>query len=140
MARTFLMVKPRAVAEGLVGQIVAAIERGGFRIVGVVSRRLTTSEAERFYGVHRGKPFYERLVAFVTSGPTLGIMLEAPEAVSALRAAVGATDPAEAAPGTIRALYGKNITENAVHASDSPENVAFESAFFFDDCPRALVE
>jgi nucleoside-diphosphate kinase len=138
MARTFLMVKPRAVAEGLTGEIVAAIEREGFTIVGIVSRRLTADEAGRFYGVHKGRPFYERLVAFVTSGLTVGLMLEAPDAVQALRRVVGATDPAEAAPGTIRAAYGKSITENAVHASDSPENVAFESAFFFDNCPRAL--
>jgi nucleoside-diphosphate kinase len=132
------MIKPSAVAEGLTGEIVAAIERHGFVIVGIASRRLTTDEAERFYGVHRGKPFFERLVEFVTSGPTVGIMLEAEGAVQALREAVGATDPAEAAPGTIRAAYGKSITENAVHASDSAENVRFESAFFFDDCPRAL--
>lgn len=133
------MIKPRAVAEGLTGEIVTAIERGGFEIVGIASRRLTADEAERFYGVHRGKPFFERLVAFVTSGPTVGLMLEAPNAVPALRSAVGATDPGEAAPGTIRAAYGKSITENAVHASDSPESVLLESAIFFDDCPRALV-
>jgi len=139
MDRTFLMIKPRAVAEGLTGEIVAAIERAGFVIVGVASRRLNADEAERFYDVHREKPFYERLVAFVSSGPTVGIMLEAADAVPALRKVVGATDPAEAAPGTIRAAYGKSITENAVHASDSPENVVFESAFFFDDCPRAVV-
>jgi nucleoside-diphosphate kinase len=139
MARTFLMIKPRAVSEGLTGEIVAAIEREGFAIVGVASRRLTRAEAERLYGVHRGKPFFERLVALASSGPTVGLMLEAQDAVAALRAAVGATDPAEAAPGTIRALFGKNITENAVHASDSPESVRLESGIFFDDCPRALV-
>ena len=133
------MVKPRAVSERLTGEILAAIERAGFVIVGIVSRRLTVEEAERFYGVHRGKPFFERLVEFVTSGPTVGIMLEAEDAVAALRRTVGATDPAKAEAGTIRAEYGKSITENAVHASDSPENVAFESAFFFDDCSRALV-
>ena len=122
------MIKPRAVAEGLVGEI-----------VGVASRRLTVSEAERFYDVHRGKPFFERLVAFVTSGPAVGLMLEAPDAVAALRRAVGATDPREAEPGTIRAAYGRSVTENAVHASDSPASVLLESAIFFDDCPRALV-
>jgi nucleoside-diphosphate kinase len=138
MDRTFLMVKPRAVAEGLTGEIIAAIEREGFKIVGIASRRLTVDEAERLYGVHRGKPFYEPLIEFMTSGPTVGIMLEAADAVSALRRAVGETDPAEAAPGTIRAVYGKTIRENAVHASDSSENVILESAFFFGDCPRAL--
>jgi nucleoside-diphosphate kinase len=133
------MIKPRAVAEGLTGRIVSAVEGGGFTIVGIASRKLTRDEAERFYGVHRGKPFFDRLVAFVTSGLTVGLALEAPDAVPALRKLVGATDPGEAEPGTIRAAYGKTITENAVHASDSPENVVFESAFFFDDCPRALV-
>jgi nucleoside-diphosphate kinase len=139
MARTFLMVKPRAVADGLTGEIVATIERHGFTVVGIASRRLTADEARRFYGVHEGKPFYERLVASVTSGMSVGLLLEAPDAVQALRKVVGSTDPTAAAPGTIRSEYGKNVTENAVHASDSPENVAFESAFFFDDCSRALV-
>lgn len=138
MDRTFLMVKPGAVAEGLTGEIIAAVEREGFTIAGVASRRLTKGEAERFYGVHRGKPFFDRLVESVTSGPTVGIMLEAPDAVARLRKAVGVTDPAEAELGTIRAAYGRSITENAVHASDSAENVRFESAFFFEDCPRAL--
>ena len=138
MARTFLMVKPRAVAEGLVGEIVTVIERAGFEIVGVASRRLTRAEAARFYGVHQGKPFFEGLVAHVTSGLTVGLMLEAPDAVAALRRIVGATDPAEALPGTIRALFGRSVRENAVHASDSPESVAVESELFFGDCPRTL--
>jgi nucleoside-diphosphate kinase len=139
MARTFLMIKPRAVSEGHAGEIIAAVERLGFEIAGIASRRLTVSEAERFYDAHRGKPFFESLVAFVTSGPTVGLMLEAPDAVPTLRRAVGATDPREAEPGTIRAAYGKSVTENAVHASDSPASVLLESAIFFDDCPRALV-
>lgn len=138
MARTFLMVKPRAVADGLVGEIVALIERAGFEIVGVASRRLTRDEAVRFYSMHDGRPFFDGLVAFVTSGLTVGLMLEAPDAVAALRRIVGATDPAEALPGTVRALYGKSVRENAVHASDSPESVALESNLFFGDCPRTL--
>ena len=139
MARTFLMIKPRAVADGLTGEIVAAVERAGFEIVGVASRTLAVDEAERFYGVHRGKPFFEGLVEFVSSGLTVGLMLEAPDAVQALRRLVGATDPTESAPGTIRARYGKGVRENAVHASDSPASVQLESAIFFSDCPRALV-
>lgn len=140
MQRTFLMVKPRAVREAKTGQILAAIEEAGFRIVGLASRRMSATEANRFYDVHIGKPFFDPLVAFITSGMTVGVLLETEgDAVKRLREVVGATDPAKAAPGTIRARFGSSLTENAVHASDSPERVAHESAVFFDDCGRAVV-
>ncbi|MCK4513555.1 nucleoside-diphosphate kinase [bacterium] len=138
MDRTFLMVKPRAVRDGLTGDILAELERGGFRIVGIASRKLTVEEAHVFYDVHVGKPFFETLVEFITSGMTVGVMLESPDAVTALRAFIGATDPAKATPDSIRGKYGKSMTENAVHASDAPLRVEHESAFHFGDCPRTL--
>ncbi len=138
MDRTFLMVKPRAVSEGLTGPILAELEKGGFRIVGLASRRLTSDEAHIFYDVHVGKPFFDTLIEFITSGMTVGVLLEAPDAVPALRAFIGATDPEKAEQGTIRATYGRSLTQNAVHASDSPERVTHESAIHFGDCPRTI--
>ena len=139
METTFLMVKPRAVADGLVGEIIAALEDGGFAIAGVVSRRLTVEEASGLYEAHVGKPFFEALVEFMTSGVSIGILLNAPDALAALRRLVGATKPSEAEPGTIRARFGKDLQQNAVHACDSPERVERESGFYFGDCPRAVV-
>jgi nucleoside-diphosphate kinase len=139
MAETFLMIKPSAVAAGHVGGIIDAVERAGFKMRGAASRRLTRAEAEVFYDVHEGKEFFESLVAYVTSGLTLGLVLEAPDAVTLLRRTVGATDPADAAPGTVRALFGDTLQRNAVHASDSPERVQHELAVYFGDCPRALI-
>ncbi len=139
MERTFLMVKPRAVREAKTGLILAAVEEAGFRIVGLASRRMNESEAGRFYDVHAGKPFFDALIEFVTSGMTVGVMLERDDAVTKLREVVGATDPANAAPGTIRARFGSSLTQNAVHASDSPERVEAESSVFFSDCERLIV-
>ncbi|MBD3368372.1 MAG: nucleoside-diphosphate kinase [Candidatus Eisenbacteria bacterium] len=139
MERTFLMVKPRAVGEAKTGLILAAVEEAGFRIVGLASRKMNAAEAERFYDVHVGKPFFEDLVRFITSDMTVGVMLERDDAVRKLREVVGATDPAKAAPGTIRARFGSSLTQNAVHASDSPERVEYESSVFFGDCERAIV-
>ncbi len=138
MDRTFLLIKPRAVGERLVGGIVTAIEEAGFEIVALASRRLTRDEAAILYEAHVGKPFYEPLVDYMTAGPVIGLMLEAPDAISAARALVGATDPEKAEPGTIRALYGESVQKNAVHACDSPERFERESGIFFDDCPRAV--
>ena len=138
MARTFLMVKPSAVGAGHVGGILSVVEKAGFKILGVASRRLTVAEAEVFYDVHRGKEFFEPLVEYMTSGPTVGLMLEADDAVALLRRTVGATDPKDAAPGTVRALFGETLRRNAVHASDSAERVEHEAAVYFADCPRAL--
>lgn len=138
MDRTFLMIKPSAVEAGQVGGIIDAVERAGFGILGIASRRLTRAEAEVFYDVHAGKDFFEPLVSYVTSGMTVGLMLEATDAVAQLRKTVGATDPAAAAPGTIRAAFGESLQRNAVHASDSPERVEYESAVYFGDCRRTI--
>jgi nucleoside-diphosphate kinase len=138
MDRTFLMIKPRAVAEHLVGGIVTAIEEAGFEIIGLVSRRLRRDEAAILYEAHVGKPFYEPLVAYMTEGPVIGLVLAAPDAIAAARKLVGATDPEKAEPGTIRALYGKTVQMNAVHACDSSERFERESGIFFGDCPRAV--
>ena len=133
----FLMIKPCAVSDGHIGDIVAAVERAGFSIVGIASRRLTSGEARLLYDVHEGKPFFGPLVDFITSGMTVGLLLDGP-GISALRELIGATDPAEAAPGTIRALYGRSLRENAVHASDSSARIEHEARFYFEDCPRTL--
>ena len=138
MDRTFLVIKPHAVREGASGEVLAMIERAGFSVVGIASRLLTREEAARLYDVHAGQYFFERLVGVLTSGPSIGVLLEAPDAVSSLRKLVGATDPADAAPGTIRARFGRDKNTNVVHASDSPERVASESAVYFGDCPRAI--
>jgi len=134
-----MVVKPHAVRDGATGEVLAMVERAGFRIVGLAMRRLTRDEAGVMYDVHAGKHFFDGLVDLVCSGPAVAVMLEAPDAVASLRRLVGATDPAEAAPGTIRAKHGKNKSENAVHASDSPERVAHESAVYFGDCPRTVM-
>jgi nucleoside-diphosphate kinase len=133
----FLMIKPCAVADGHVGDIVAALERAGFSIAGIASRRLTAAEASGLYDVHEGKPFFGPLVDFMTSGMTVGLLLRGP-GIPALRKLIGATNPAEAAPGTIRALYGRSLSKNAVHASDSTERIDHEARFYFEDCPRTL--
>ena len=133
----FLMIKPCAVEDGHIGEIIAALERSDFTIVGVASRRLTTDEAKGLYDVHEGKPFFESLIEFITSGMTIGLLLTG-AGIPALRKLIGATDPAEAEPGTIRALYGRSLRENSVHASDSPDRITHETRFYFDDCPRTL--
>ena len=133
----FLMIKPCAVSDGHIGDIVASLERADFSIVGIASRRLTPDEASRLYDVHQGKPFFHPLIDFITSGMTVGLLLSGP-GIPALRALIGATDPALAEPGTVRALYGRNLRENAVHASDSAERIKHEARFYFEDCPRTL--
>jgi len=133
----FLMVKPCAVSDGHVGDIVAALEDAGFSILGIASRRLTRDEASELYDVHDGKPFFGPLVDFITSGMTVGLLLSGP-GIPALRKLIGATNPAEAESGTIRALYGRSLRENAVHASDSTDRIEHEARFYFEDCPRTL--
>ena len=133
----FLMIKPCAVSDGHIGDIVAAVERAGFSIEGIASRRLTTDEAGRLYDVHRDKHFFGPLIDFITSGMTIGLLLSGP-GIPALRELIGATDPADAEPGTVRALYGRSLRENAVHASDSTERIEHEACFYFEDCPRTL--
>ncbi|MEW5878045.1 MAG: nucleoside-diphosphate kinase [Acidobacteriota bacterium] len=129
--RTLTIIKPDAVAAGHVGAIIDRLEREGFAILGVKRLRLTEAQAKKFYEVHRERPFYSSLVAFMTSGPVWVMALERDNAVAYLREVMGATDPAKAAPGTIRALYGSSIERNAIHGSDSPENAKIEVGFFF---------
>lgn len=129
--RTFTMIKPDAVAAGHIGAILAKINEGGFRIVAMKLTKLSKEKAGAFYAVHKERPFYEELVNFMSSGPIVAAILEKDDAVADFRTLIGATDPAKAAPGTIRALYAKNVGENAVHGSDSDENAAIESAFHF---------
>jgi len=125
------MIKPDAVASGHIGAILNHINQAGFRIVAMKLTRLSQETAGRFYEVHKARPFYGELVDFMSSGPIVAAILEKENAVDDFRSLIGATDPAKAAPGTIRALYAKNVGENAVHGSDSDENAAIESAFHF---------
>lgn len=136
---TFAMVKPDAVATGKVGAILAHIERSGFGIRAMRMLRLTRVEAEAFYAVHQGRPFYGELVEFMSSGLVVALALEATDAVAAWRTTIGATDPAEAAEGTIRKLFAESKGRNAVHGSDSDENAAREIAFFFPERELALL-
>jgi nucleoside-diphosphate kinase len=129
--QTLAIIKPDAVAAAKTGAIVAHLEKAGFRIRAARMVLLTRPQAEAFYEVHRQRPFYQPLVAFMTSGPCLAMVLEHADAVAYLRTVIGATDPAEAAPGTVRKLYAESKERNAIHASDSPENAQREVGFFF---------
>jgi nucleoside-diphosphate kinase len=133
MNRTLAIIKPDAVGSGKAGKILAHLEEAGFTIKAGKMTRLTDGQAGRFYEVHRERPFYQSLVSFMTSGPCIPLVLEAEDAVIRLRDTIGATDPAEAAPGTVRALFAENKERNAIHASDSNENAAREISFFFSD-------
>ena len=128
---TLAIIKPDAVAARAAGKILAHLEAQGFRVRAARMLRLGTAQAEAFYAVHRERPFFRPLVAFMTSGPCIPLALEKDDAVAALREAIGATDPAEAKPGTIRKLYAQSKERNAIHASDSAQNAAREVAFFF---------
>ncbi|HET6577340.1 MAG TPA: nucleoside-diphosphate kinase [Gemmatimonadales bacterium] len=130
---TLGIVKPDAIATGKTGKIVAHLEGAGFTLRATRLVRLTAEQAGAFYAVHRGRPFYPELVAFMTSGPCLPMALEREDAVATLRTIIGATDPAEAAPGTVRKLYAESKGRNAIHASDSDENAAREVGFFFSE-------
>jgi nucleoside-diphosphate kinase len=130
--RTLSIVKPSAVAANHIGAILAKLEHAGLKIVAAKMVQLSRQEAEAFYGVHRERPFFGELVDFMISGPIMVQVLEGEDAIKVNRDVMGATNPAEAAPGTIRAEYGKDISENAVHGSDAPATAATEIAFFFD--------
>jgi nucleoside-diphosphate kinase len=130
---TLAIIKPDALAAGKTGRILSHLEDAGFRIRAARMVKLPTSAAEAFYEVHRERPFFRPLVAFMTSGPCIPVVLEHEDAVAHLRKVIGATDPAEAAPGTIRKLYAESKERNAIHASDSPENARREVAFFFTE-------
>ncbi len=131
MRHTLAIIKPDAVASGKAGKILAHLEEKGFRIRAMTMTRMDRPQAEAFYAVHAERPFFDSLVEFMTSGPVIAMVLEAEEAVPALREAIGATDPAEAEEGTVRALYAESKERNAIHASDSPENAREEIGFFF---------
>jgi nucleoside-diphosphate kinase len=131
MTRTLAIVKPDAVAAGKAGRILAHLEESGFSVRAARMTRLNRAQAEAFYSVHRERPFFASLVSFMTSGPVIPMVLEREDAVSALRETIGATDPAEAAEGTIRKRFAESKERNAIHASDSDANAAQEIAFFF---------
>lgn len=131
--RTLLMIKPDAVERNLIGRIIDRLETSGFRIVQLKMLHLTAQRARQFYQVHAGKPFLDELVRYMSSGPIVAMALERENAVAALRELIGATDPAQAACGTIRQNYALDIGKNSVHASDSPENAAVEIAFHFGE-------
>ena len=129
--RTLTIVKPDAFGAGKAGKILDHLEESGFRLIAARVMRLSTAQAEEFYAVHRERPFYRSLVTFMTSGKCMPIVLERGNAVAELRRVIGATDPAEAADGTVRKLYAESKERNAIHASDSDENAERESRFFF---------
>ena len=131
MSRTLAIIKPDAVASGYAGKIIAHLQDKGFKPLALRMTRLTREQAGAFYAVHKERPFYGELVEFMTSGAVIPIALERENAVAALREVIGATDPHEAAEGTIRKLYAESKGRNAIHASDSDENAANEVAFFF---------
>ena len=133
LERTFSIVKPDATARNLTGAINAAIEAAGLRIVAQRRIRMTEDQAKGFYAVHAGRPFYNDLVAFMTSGPVVVQVLEGEDAIARYRDVMGATDPAEAADGTIRKSFAENIERNSVHGSDAPETAAAEIRYFFSD-------
>jgi len=133
MARTLLIIKPDAVAKNVIGEIIRRLEEKEFRVKALEFMHLTRAQAAEFYAVHSERPFYHELVDFMTSGPCVPMVLERDDAVPFLRETIGSTNPAEAAEGTIRKDFADNIQNNAVHASDSPENAAKEIAFFFGE-------
>ena len=131
MERPFAIIKPDAVAAGHSGAILSAVEDAGFRLSGMRLVRLTKVEAEGFYAVHRERPFFDSLTNFMSSGPAIVMALDAPDAILKWRALMGATDPAQAAEGTLRKRFGSSIEHNATHGSDAPETAAFELGYFF---------
>ena len=133
MERTLILVKPDAFARGLTGEIIARFERKGLQIVALRHMTVSTELAERHYAEHAERPFFGELVEFITSGPIVAMVLEGPEAVRAARQVIGATDPLEAASGSIRGDYAVEVGQNMVHGSDSPESAAREAALFFGD-------
>lgn len=134
--RTFTMIKPDAFAEGNSGAILKMIEEAGFKIVAIKATQLTKETAGKFYEVHKERPFYADLCAYMSSGPIIAAILEKDNAVEDFRKLIGATNPADAAEGTIRKMFAKSIEANAVHGSDSDENAAIEGNFYFSQIER----
>jgi nucleoside-diphosphate kinase len=133
MERTLIIIKPDAVQRGLIGRIVTRFERRGLRIAAMKLIHIDEALAQRHYAIHQGKPFYEPLIAYITSSPVVVMVLEGNNAIEIARRTMGATNPADAAPGTIRADFGLEIGRNLVHGSDGPETAKFEVALFFDE-------
>ena len=137
MERTFVMIKPDGVQRGLVGEIISRFERRGFKIAAMKMVHVSRKLAEKHYAVHKGRPFYDGLIEYITSGPVVAMVLEGTDAIIVARNTMGATKPAEATPGTIRADFGMEIGRNLVHGSDGPETAAFEiSLWFGNDIPE----
>ena len=132
MERTFSIIKPDAVARNLQGEILAMIQAAGLRIVAMTQLRMTRAQAEGFYAVHKEKPFFSSLTEYMTSGPVVCSILEGDDAIRRYREIMGATNPANAAEGTIRKKYAQSIEANSVHGSDAPETAAFEMGYFFN--------
>lgn len=132
LERTLAIIKPDSLEKGVIGEIISCIEGANLKVIGVKMLHLNTQRAEGFYAVHKGKAFFESLVRFMTSGPCVVLVLEGDGAISKWRATMGATNPEEAAEGTIRRDFGTNIERNAVHGSDAPETAKFEVAYFFE--------
>ena len=134
--KTFTMIKPDAVGAGNIGAIIKMIEEAGFSIISMKYTRLSGERAGQFYAVHRERPFYEDLCSYMSSGPIVAMILEKDNAVEDFRALIGATNPAEAAEGTIRKLFATSIEANAVHGSDSDDNAQIEGSFFFSEIEK----
>ena len=133
MERTLVILKPDAVERGLIGEIITRFERRGLRIVGMKLLQIDKTLAQRHYAIHEGKPFYEPLIRYITSSPVVVMVLEGNDAIEVVRRTMGATNPTEAAPGTIRADFGLEIGRNLVHGSDGSETAAFEVPLFFSE-------
>lgn len=129
--RTFALIKPGAVRQNHYGEIIYRITKAGFALKAMKMIRLSRNDAKRFYAIHEGKEFFDRLTKFISSGPVVALVLEKENAIEEFRKLIGSTDPAQAGEGTIRKLFGQNVTMNAVHGSDSPENAVKEWSFFF---------
>jgi len=138
MERTLVLVKPDGVQRGLIGEVILRLERRGLRLVAAKFLAVSKELAETHYAIHKGKPFYEGLIAYITSAPVMAMVWEGPNAVAAVRQTMGATRPWEAAPGTIRSDFGLEVDRNITHASDSPENGLLEAALWFK--PEELVD
>ena len=133
MERTLSIVKPDGVEKGLIGEVIKRFEDNGLQVIGLKMVKMSKREAEGFYEVHRGKPFFESLTTFMSSGPAVVMVLEGDNAIRRLRNLMGATNPQEAAEGTLRRQFGSNIERNVVHGSDAPDTAAFEIGYFFHD-------
>lgn len=133
MEKTFLMVKPDGVQRGLIGEIVSRFERKGFQLVGAKLMQIPTSVAEQHYGEHKGKPFYDELVSFITSGPVFAMVWQGENVIATARQMMGATNPKDALPGTIRGDYGVTVGKNIIHGSDSLESAKREISLFFKE-------